>query len=335
MRLPGRREENLLPGGGLPTYGGSKSGSRTSSLFSSFQSNKGDGSARSIHVKAPISQQWKRATPMIKASWIGTFSCLFLMFFGYRNLRYYNSALNLNCTTRDCHIKIVPIGRKRGVRLNFSRLQLKNAYPVRTTRDGKYVDNNVSAHESDLSNKKGKKPKYSSYKGPDKDGYYLSYALIFQEKGSFDANTTQSLPQEEQPQDLSPLYPFVEHTDEGLRMVVGQFKRGVTKRRTRTMVQKISSYVSRRRSKLLVKENAAPSWVAVLMMVVGLVGFLLALLLGQFWEEDLVKNPLKGPGVRRSAIDRDSMARATPARYEVSTQPRNNGGASQTIRKRY
>ena len=91
------------------------------------------------------------------------------------------------------------------------------------------------------------------------------------------------------------------------------------------MIQKIESYVKRRRQKLVVRENSPPSWQGVLLMVFGGIGIILAALLGQFQEETAVK----GPGVRRQLSHKktvkhtvaDSYASATPARYEVSTTP--------------
>ncbi|KAL7557647.1 hypothetical protein ACA910_001251 [Epithemia clementina (nom. ined.)] len=113
------------------------------------------------------------------------------------------------------------------------------------------------------------------------------------------------------------------------------------------MVQKVDSYAKRRRHKLLVKENTAPDWKAVLMFVFLGCTFLISLLLALFWEEDeaLAAQRQAGPGARqrqqqqqqkssspKSSSSTSPFKRTIPARYEISTTPKKAAGS--TMRRR-
>jgi hypothetical protein len=72
-----------------------------------------------------------------------------------------------------------------------------------------------------------------------------------------------------------------------------------SRRRVKSTVQKIDSYIKRRRHKLTVKESTPPSWQGILLLVVGIFGIVLTALIGQFSESDETpKRRQGGPGTR-------------------------------------
>ena len=87
-----------------------------------------------------------------------------------------------------------------------------------------------------------------------------------------------------------------------LNIIIRKFGINQSRRRVKTTVQKIDSYIKRRRHKLTVKENTPPAWQGILLLVLGIFGLLLTMLIGQYWEPPEKKRQT-GPGTR---------ARSTP-----------------------
>jgi hypothetical protein len=50
--------------------------------------NAADGSGRAIHMEAPVARAWKKATMYTKGTYYSLGFCVFLMYFGYRWLRW-------------------------------------------------------------------------------------------------------------------------------------------------------------------------------------------------------------------------------------------------------
>ena len=308
-------------GGGMASSSSSSSTtpSPLASLAHHLRRDPHDGSARSIRVTPTIVKWWRRLSPAIQRTYMTAVVCLVLMWMGYRWIRHENAYVHLDCNSMECSVRVQPVGWVRPTSLNIARRQLVSSLPVKTQKDGTFVaDENVKIDDYTAGRnqyKKGKKgKKYNkkkntgNYKGPDDDGYYLSYEFIFKDKDiatvhrrvreqgemageapdADESEDEQNLPETVS---LEPLMPFLQATndDDEYRLVVRQFRSAQSRRRVRTMTQKVTSYIKRRRQKLVVKENAAPSWQGIVMLVLGLVGFLLSVLLGQVWEEESPK----------------------------------------------
>ena len=371
-------------GQGLPTTSGnSSSGGSTYYNNSVFTTGRiDDGSARGIQVRPTLKESWQRTPVPMQRTFLAAVSCLVLMYVGWRTIRYQNGYVHFNCNTQDCHIKVQPLGWKRGKEQWVSRRQLVDVLHVKTLKDGTFVTDNDVKVDSVGYSRKDKKGKYkknskSSYKGPDEDGYYLSYEFVLRDKfdesvyrrrrvennavdramggttdENYDEDEDEELYEIRRENPLDALLPFLEKTGRNARdepteyrLIVRKFRVASSRRRLRTMVQKVSSYIKRRRQKLLVKENAPPSWQGIVMLVLGLVGLLLSILLGQLWEEDhpqltyQQQRKLKqrqrqqqrnatagGPGARRRPIQEPPAAA-----YPVRSSSRTAG----TTRKRF
>jgi hypothetical protein len=295
-----------------------------------------DGSASSIHTAPTLKEAWKRSSTTTKASWIAFVTCALMIWMGWRWARYYAAGFTLNCHSVRCELTVKPLGWGRRVHINdVSRQQVITAFAVKTLRDGTFVtDQNISLTESYSPNSKRKyKTNTYNYKGPDENGHYLSYALVLSDvTGNPDAPVAVE-PNREAPSpavSLERVLPFVirHHTLDGkleLRLIPRRFGVLQSKRRVRTMINKIDSYVRRRRHNVVIRENSPPSVVGVLLMVFGFIGLIVALILGQF-QDPVVHH--SGPGVRRMnnydkphSTVKDTMRSTTPSQYEVSTRP--------------
>ena len=340
---------------GLPMAGGSQSSTR-----GFFSSNPDDGSARSIHLQNPLVQHWKRSSREKKVTYIVMVSCFFAMIFGWRWLMYYNAYLKLDCNSTDCYLKFAGVGRFRKVKLEIPRHQLKAVRAVKVSPSGDIREDNVNLNEEwrtvqkmKSGGKKKKNAAINSFKGPDANGNYLSYAITFKDKTDFTrhkneeddevrAETLADLETNEK--DLSAIVGiFGERLENGdIRVLMRQFGLTQTHRRVRNMHSKLDSYINKRRQKLTVRETAPASWQAILLVVFGLVGFLLSILIGLFWDENEDYNKKKegGPGVRRRPADVKSKksdnpyARQMPSRFEVSTKPTVRARGGTTTRRR-
>lgn len=359
-----RRKDDGL---GLPTTSGNSSapsrfgfGGGKSSTTNGYGGGYGggnDGSAASIHLQSPVVRAIKKSSRSVRISYACVVGFLFLISLGYRWIRSQNASVWLTCHKQECHLQITPTGFRTGISLHLSRKQLVGTLPVKTLADGTFVtDSAIKLNEEwkQRTSKKGKKksskhaPSSNTYKGPDEHGFYLSYAILLKDKeqvgvGMNNETISQDTPikpadlteeSERDDADLTPIRKYLDTTDEpGVhRLILRKFRLSQTKRRVRTMTQKVDSYIKKRRHKLILKENAPPSWQGILMCVIGLIGVLLSFLLGQFWEEEVGSS---GPGVRRQkkhlphdnprkpkTIDDSVFQTQTPARYEVSAGPK-------------
>jgi hypothetical protein len=335
---------------GLPTTSGNGS---APSRFGN------DGSAASIHLQSPVVRALKKSSRSVRISYACVVGFLFMMSLGFRWIRSQNASVWLTCHHQECHLQITPTGFKTGISLHFARKQLIGTMPVKTLQDGTFVTQDaikLNQEWKERASKKGKgkksskhSPASNTYKGPDEHGFYLSYALLLRDKGpknetiedeedvgktAGSGTFSEAEDSEADAVDLSPVREYLDTTDEAgvHRLTLRKFRLSQTKRRVRTMTQKVDSYIKKRRHKLLLKENAPPSWQGILICVIGLIGVLLSFLLGQFWEE---APGSRGPGARRQkknlphdnprkvkTIDNSVMQTQTPARYEVGSGPK-------------
>lgn len=290
-----------------------------------------DGSAKSIHTAPTLQEAWRRSSIPVRITWIAILTCIFMFWYGIRWLRYNAAGISLDCNSITCQLTVRPVGWGRKVTLNeVPRHQLLHSKAVKTDKQGYFVtDQNIILHDPFVA--RDKKNKYknkssSNYKGPDENGYYLSYAL-FLTNHPIESHVEEGAAPIS-PVDLSPLKQYAdvitaEDGSEQYRLIPKRFGIRQSRRRVRTMLQKVESYTKRRRQKLLLKESTPPAWQGVLLLVFGFIGFLLTLMLGQFQEERVTR----GPGIRRQQQHHlkhsvsDPYKSQTPARYEVSTTP--------------
>ena len=237
-------------------------------------------------------------------------------------MRWSNAHIHLNCRLLDCDIEIVPLGWGRKIAMNFPRRQLIDSYSVKTDAKGNFVEGRVSLNDDNVGRPISKKKKHSgkkqNYKGPDANGHYVSYALILTDvepvTGEENAEVSAN---EQQLKTLDSLKEYLDPIEDGqYRLVLRKFRMGQSKRRVRTILSKIDGYIKRRRTQLIVKENSPPAWQGILGIVLGLMGFLLTLLIGQLWDE--LPPTAAGPGARRETRS-EALRRTMPARYEVAT----------------
>lgn len=353
-----KRNQDFLPTTGSSNGPFAYNTSRNQGVFDRIgqlvSKKKNDGSAASIHMAPPIVQSWQRSSVIFRRTAQAALFFLFLTYMGYRSIRYNNAHIQVNCLSTECLVSLQPVGWQKQVKLTISRSQLIQALPVRTLKDGSFVsDDKVSTEEHSRQHQNKKKKSKSSsntYKGPDQDGFYISYAVYFQDKDAAadEKNTPNSA--DIPAVSLTPLVDYltpVKDQEGQYRLTLSHFGNFQTRRRVRTMIQKTTSYVKRRRQKMMIKESRSPSWQGIVMVVVGIIGALLSILLGQIWdEEDLsqrARKPMKrnnqqrpgGPGARKETAG-NVYDPQVPSRYEVaSSSAHSSNNPAATTRRRY
>ena len=184
----------------------------------------------------------------------------------------------------------------RTITVIFARTQLHSAQAIKTDSYGNFLEVDTDKYEPPK--RKGKKYNKSyNKKGPDEQGRYKSYRIKLHEttpEGSDENN------EEVQDGDFSPIKDYLQKDEEDGTYFLHFRHFGLTQSRTRVRanVNKVESYIKKRRQKLLIKENATLPWQGILCLIFGLMGFLLTLLVGQFWDESPKRQG--GPGARRS-----------------------------------
>lgn len=256
---------------------------------------------------------------------------------------YYNAYLRMECNSTDCFVKFASPGRYKKINIEIPRHQVAASAAIKVSPSGKIKEDKVNLNEEwrriqkTQGGKKKKNTAINSHRGPDENGNYLTYAIIFKDKSNFDKDKN---PEDDEIQaeklsdletnekDLSALVDtFGDRLENGdVRVQMRQFGVTQTHRRVRNMTSKMDSYVAKRRQKLSIRESAPAAWQAILMVVLGLVGFLLSILIGLFWDENEEHQRKKegGPGTRRrpeGKRDENPYGRQTPSRYEVNTMP--------------
>jgi len=345
--------------------GGGGSSSNSFSLpLGGFGDKKNDGSARSIHLQSPVVTKWQRSSQAVKISYSVAFCSFWIVVFGWRLLTYQSAAINLECTSFDCTFSMYGVGREKKIRLTLPRHQVIGTRPVKVDKSGVIVNDNVDMNsewkyqpERGGKAKNKKKSQSQNYKGPDKDGNYLTYFITVRDR---DAKTEAARKAEQNSNgddgedsseikdaesvDLSPIMKFAvpapqkEGETDGatkeIRVVMRQHGIQQSRRRVRNMTQKIDSFAKKRRHKLSVKESASPDWRAILMLVLGGCSFLLSLLLGLFWEdEEATTRQVSGPASRRRMQQQQQRQTMSNAKRGTSynsggSAPKGTGGPS-------
>ncbi len=196
-----------------------------------------------------------------------------------------------------------------------------------------YSNNNVPDEDEEQpmnnnkNNKQGRKNKYDKYKhkyntngynyrfgGPDKDGNYDSYVVIFRDplptsessqEGGEDHEESPSMKMARQMQAqhnrmandpnslanrLAPYAVVADGSDLASSteyiLHLRDFNIGYTRRLARTVVSKINAYVKGRRSSFVIRESRPASGQGVVMLILGIFSTMLCLLIGQFSEEN-------------------------------------------------
>jgi len=237
-----------------------------------------------------------------------------LIICGWRFLRYEHASIWLTCHAQECTLDVTPRGNKGTTTIQFPRRQLVRVESVKTDKRGMFVA--VSPRLDDFNDVKkgGKGPgsmnkQKTSYKGPDLDGNYPSYRIVLRDGGNNKQRRNDDDDDDDdavfsKETDLSPIRTHAMYSDGDLSLIMRKFKIHQSRRRVTTVVKKIDSYIKNRRQRLVIKENSAPCWQGIVCMIIGLLGFLLSLLLGQFWDgEDYLSKASGrqgGPGARRA-----------------------------------
>lgn len=285
-------------GGGLPFGGG---GGGAGAL---------DGSGRSIKMDAPVVKAWKKASGYTRWTYYLLGFTFFMVFYGFRSLRYWNASIWLTCHQQECTLEVTPPGT-RTITVVFPRTQLSGAQAIKTDKEGNFIEFDRDKYDPPT-NKGQKKKKYKSNynsKGPDAEGRYKTYRV----------NLLKESPKRDDRDkvvdgDFSKVKDYL-NEDEGMYSLhFRHFTLSQSRMRIRSNINKVDSYIRKRRQKLLIKESATLPWQGILCLVFGLVGLLLTILVGQFWDEA----PLGGPGARRSRHKKSSYRGNAGSRRNAS-----------------
>jgi len=282
------------------------------SLPTTMGSSPQNGSGRSIRMDAPIVKSWKQASSATKYSYYILIFFVMLIFMGYRYLRYWNASIWLTCHQHECNLEVTSAGG-RTISVDFSRTQLDFAQAIKTDKAGNFLSLDTSKYEPPKRDNRGKRNyKAGSYKGPDELGEYKTYELNFR------TQTPEGVEQAEDDSDFKDVLKFMrkpagDPDGSVLSLSMRQFGLAQSRTRVRTSVNKIDSYVKKRRQKLLIKESATLPWQGILCLIFGLLGTMLTLIIGQFWEEKPHK--YSGPGSSKRSVPRPT----TQSNFVINT----------------
>jgi hypothetical protein len=207
----------------------------------------------------------------------------------------------LTCHQQECTLEITPPGTKT-ITFVFARTQLHSSIAIKQDGEGQFVELDTDKYEAPKRHHKNKNKKNfpGKQKGPDENGLYRTYRIKLLEKSPDNGQLTTAEEGDTVPDgDISKIKQFlVEEEDGTWSMHFRRFGLSQSRTRVRANVNKIDSYIKKRRQKLLLKESAALPWYGILALIFGLLGFMLTCLVGQFWDELPIRQG--GPGVRRS-----------------------------------
>ena len=178
----------------------------------------------------------------------------------------------------------------------FPRAQLHSAQMIKMDKEGNFVEIDTDKYEPPRGKKKKKYNHSANYnsRGPDGEGRFKTYRINFLEK-SPENNDKDKVADG----DFSKIKDYLRVEENDMySMHFRHFTLSQTRTRVRSNINKVESYIKKRRQKLLLKESATLPWQGILCLVFGLVGFLLTILIGQFFDEEPRRQG--GPGARRS-----------------------------------
>ena len=186
----------------------------------------------------------------------------------------------------------------RTMKVVFPRAQLHSVEAIKTDKEGNFIeiDNDTYVPPSRGKKKYKKSSHASNYnkRGPDAEGRYKTYRLIFL------GNSSEEIVNDEEAYGgFSKVKDYLKAEENGMyTMHLRHFSLSQARSRVRSNVNKVDSYIKKRRQKLILKESANLPWQGILCLIFGLVGLLLTILIGQFFEEEPRRQG--GPGARRS-----------------------------------
>jgi hypothetical protein len=216
----------------------------------------------------------------------------------------------------DCTLDINNTGR-RHVSVTFARRQLVKVEAVKVNSNGQFVkvDDTPTFDRSLLEErrqrkKKGKKYKRkppvveSSQRGPDKEGNYPSYQILLKQPerdGHYDQESEDDEEDQAKDGDVNVLLSAGIHarkTEDGqIAVHMRPFNFIQSRKRPRSTISRLESYIKRRRHKSSIKETKGLSWKGILALILGIFAVLMTVLIGQFVNEHTPHQA--GPGVRR------------------------------------
>jgi len=212
----------------------------------------------------------------------------------------------LTCHALECTLEITPPGFKTHT-VVFSRTQLIGSQATKVDKLGNFISLDDSKYEPPPRGKDAKKKnsykKTGAYKGPDDNGHYRSFSLRFHPTTPDRITKTE---EDKMDGDFKDVLQFMDKetlnseggaAEEIYVLHMRRFGLSQSRIRVRSSINKVESYVKRRRQKLVVKESGPLPWQALLFLIFGILGLILTLLFGQFWNEAPKKQG--GPGTRR------------------------------------
>jgi hypothetical protein len=225
-----------------------------------------------------------------------------------------SASIWLTCHQQECTLEITPPGT-RTMTVVFPKTQLHSAQPIMTDADGKFISIDKDKYEPPQRKKNGKKYKPTkpnrNSKGPDELGRYRTYRINILKKSPEDSPKDKL-----EDADFSNVKDFLTTTEGDMHgLHFRHFGLAQSKMRVRSNINKVESYAKKRRQKLILKESANLPWQGILCLVFGLVGLLLIILIGQFWEEEPRRQI--GPGARRS----QQKYRSTNSGTQMASRP--------------
>jgi hypothetical protein len=228
--------------------------------------------------------------------------CQLYMLVSYFLALLSTASIWLTCHQQECTLEMTPPG-SRTITVVFARTQLHSAQAIKTDSAGTFLEIDNDKYEPPRKHKGKKYSNKHNKKGPDEQGRYRTYRIKFHESSPESSERTE----EDAPDgDFEPVKQFMNREEDGTYSLhMRHFGLTQSRTRVRANVNKVESYVKKRRQKLLLKENATLPWQGILCLVFGLMGFLLTLLIGQFYDEAPKRQG--GPGARRSGATRSSV----------------------------
>ena len=231
-----------------------------------------------------------------------------------------SASIWLTCHQQECTLEITPPGTST-MTVVFPRDQLVSAEAIKVDEFGNFLTVDTDKYEPPERKKKKKKYKYNNpnynSRGPDHLGRYKTYRVNFLKPNPENRASRDKL----KDADFSNVKDFLTtNGDDMYSLHFRHFSLSQSRMRIRSNINKVASYVKRRRQKLLVKESANLPWQGILCLVFGLVGLLLTLLIGQFYEEPKRQG---GPGTRRSP---QKPYRSRSSGTRMSSRPKLSSG---------
>ena len=205
----------------------------------------------------------------------------------------------LTCHSQECELEIYPPSSRKQHHIWFGRKQLVKSQAIKVTSSGDFarLDTGNAFPRGTANGSKQQSKKYNSNSkyGPDENGHFDDYTIVLrppEDDPRPDLNKDDSEWFEKELIELAP-YTYREESSGNYVLHMRMFNMRQSKRRTRTMVSKLESYINHRRQKLVIKENSPLSWQGMLSLMLGLFSLLIGILIWQFVEDDKAQKVAK------------------------------------------